>query len=124
MGIHKNSRTECHMLEHLASPTEPCLKPSQLDICNDMDKKIYIISLCLQVFSCSDKGNFFFCTPLCVYVCLKLTAGRQTYVQQEVVLKDPLHWLEQVGAQGQGVPQRFLALAEELRQRLVPHALG
>lgn len=40
-----------------------------------------------------------------------------------MVLEDPLHWLEQVGAQGQGVPQRFLPLAEKLSQHLVPHAL-
>lgn len=44
-------------------------------------------------------------------------------MQQQVVLEDPLHWLEQIRAQRQRVSQRFLALAEKLGQRLVPHAL-
>lgn len=48
---------------------------------------------------------------------------RLTHMQQEVVLEDPLHRLEQIGAQRQRVPERFLALAEKLGQRLVPHAL-
>lgn len=47
-----------------------------------------------------------------------------TYVKQQMVLEDPLHRLQQVGAQRQGVAQRFLTFAEKLGQRLVPHALG
>jgi hypothetical protein len=45
-------------------------------------------------------------------------------MQKEVVLEDPLHWLQEVGPQGQRVPQRFLALPEEFDQHLVPHALS
>lgn len=52
-----------------------------------------------------------------------VSRNRLTHVQQEVVLEDPLHRLEQIGAQRQRVPERFLALAEKLGQRLAPHAL-
>ena len=55
---------------------------------------------------------------VCVCVCVGVT-----YMQQKMVLEDPLHWFEQVGAQGQGVSQRFLTLPEKLGQRLVPHTL-
>lgn len=46
------------------------------------------------------------------------------HLEQEVVLEDPLDGLEQVGAEGQRVPQPLLALAEEPSLRLAPHALG
>lgn len=46
-----------------------------------------------------------------------------TDLQQEVVLEDPLHWLQQVGLQGQGVAQGGLPLLEEAHQALVLHAV-
>lgn len=48
----------------------------------------------------------------------------ETYVQKEVILENPLNWLQEVGPQRQGVLQRLLTFPEELGQRLVPHALG
>lgn len=46
------------------------------------------------------------------------------HLEQQVVLEDPLDGLEQVGTEGQRVPQPLLALAEEPRLRFAPHALS
>lgn len=40
-----------------------------------------------------------------------------------MVLEDALDWLQQVGAQGQGVLQQLLPVPEELGLLLVLHAL-
>ena len=44
-------------------------------------------------------------------------------MQKEVVLENPLNWLQEIGPQGQRVFQSLLTLPEEFGQHLVPHAL-
>ena len=52
-----------------------------------------------------------------------LWCGRVWYLEQEVVLEDPLDGLEEVGAQGQGEVEGGLPVPEKLGQVLTPHAL-
>lgn len=47
-----------------------------------------------------------------------------THMQKKVILENPLHWLQEIGPQRQGVSQGFLTLPEELSQNLVSHALS
>lgn len=54
----------------------------------------------------------------------KALKRRQTHMQKEMVLENPLNGFQEIGPQRQRVFQSFLAFPEELGQHLVPHALG
>lgn len=46
------------------------------------------------------------------------------YLKQQVILKDSLDWLQQIGAQRQRAFEGGLPIPEELGQSFTPHAIG
>src|SRR4029434_11331276 len=64
------------------------------------------------------------CVDVCVCVCVCVCVRAYTHMQQEVVLEDPLYWLEQVRTQGEAVFEGLLALTQELSHSLIPHTVS